>query len=288
MYMYKRVGGLFLLLFTTIILLRWINSIPEMGWAMDIISIEEINGVGGGGGICCPKMYDVEGKGHVVCRGHVLEPSSAPLYVLRQSIVESLPLDTSGCPLYPDATSPEYVDDQIKFIPLNVSFSLHSPDQGIRIGQSALLKVQAVVERKFSLTNFLIRQPTSGKIEVQFEVDAPNFEIKPTGMTKSFFLSALQPIEYAWVLAPKRDTWGIQYIAVGIYVGSREDRVQIPFGLQVEVKPEPGPSPTLIKYGKLVGSAVTIMTSFMLAIKTLLEIIEKERKKSQQKRRKRR
>jgi len=287
--MYRKIGALFLLLFGSVVLLRWINSIPEIGWTIDIVSVEESNGIGGGR-ICCPKLYDVEGRGHTVCSGHVSWHSSAPLYALRQSAMESLPQDGDGCLLYPDTALPDQIDRRNKFVPLDVRFSLHSSERRIRIGQSVLLKVQATVEREFSSANFLIPQPSSGKIKVQFAVDAPNFEVKPTGVTESLFLSALQPIEYAWVLAPKRNTWGIQYIVANVYVGSGEDAMQIPFGLRVEVKSEPGPSPTLVKYGKLVSSIVTVMVSMVLAIKNLLEIVEERhsisRPRRQQKRHK--
>lgn len=204
-------------------------------------TIKEISLNGRGGE--CPEfgVYDRTGLVHTVYIDIVSYTGPAPLYYLPPEKINAKEI-FYGCYEFPEQIQPSTVLDGITFYPLDVKISLPN-DSWIGAGASTTLLVDVKFSNYFSANSFAIPISQVEERETTFELNATNFEFSPKNENiPPAPLSLILPIQQQWIIAPKANALGEQYLGVSVIV----DKHILPIIAKIDVRPLYGLNPTLL------------------------------------------
>ena len=241
------------------------------------ITIKEV-GFFGGGDLCPLYLYDVQGNRYgPFIWAHVVDQyiGSAPLYYVKPSTF--LP-GADDCQ-YPEKIPPDIAVTGETIFPLQLEVSV---DKTIRQGESSKLSVKAAFSDVFSgnppdnSVTFVARITSTGKLDVNFELRATNFEFDPPNEKPiSSTLTLYKPTDYSWIISPKENVLGEQILTISL-VDANEGYYLAFADTYLEVTDIGGLDPYLISALSSVGAFLIILFSILKSLPELRALYKKE------------
>lgn len=214
-------------------------------------TISEVN-LNGRGGTCPFGIYDKAGVVHSIFIDIVSYVGPAPLYYLDPEKIGAKKDDFLGCYDFPQQIQPSLVSDEVTFYPLDVNISFLN-DNWIGAGESTILSVDAKFSDSYSENSFALPIAEGEERETTYELYATNFEFSPSKEnTPPATLSLNYPIKQQWIISPKNNALGEQYLGVSVIV----DKHILPIILKIDVRPLYGLNPTMLGLIAAFGSGI--------------------------------
>lgn len=208
------------------------------------VQFQNFASVGSGG--CLVPLYDGNGEGH-------LPPFDipSPLYGIT---IEDLQLPiSSGCPEFPTHITPTLALQGRPLYPLIIDVSI--PRNWIRSGESVKLETKISLQEHFGPNAW---RPFHENTQEQlwFNLQTTTFNFEPANdEERSFVLSRDQPIEQVWIISPKDNALGTQYLQ--IVLRNSDQAIYETEILEFEVRHWPGINPWYVGIIVAIGSFLT-------------------------------
>ena len=214
-------------------------------------SIKEISLDGRGGE--CPEfgVYDNAGVVHSIFIDIVSYIGPAPLYYVDPQKINAKEF-FYGCYEFPQQIPTSFLSDGVTLYPLDVDISFLN-NNWIGAGESTILSVESEFSNFYSEHSFAIPLSEGKEREVTYELHSTNFEFSPSNEnTPSATISLHRPIKQQWVISPKSNALGEQYLGVSVII----DKHILPIIVNIDVRPLYGLKPSVLALLAASGSGV--------------------------------